>query len=265
MTEDINTQDVLGETRLFEAVSEDNVDEVSRLLSLGADPNISENNGITPLMEAVSNGNLQIARSLLGGGADPHLLDNFGATVLDWAKVYPEAADLIRSHIVPHRLETSIRTRERTLAEDRRKVVEIVRNLPETRTLDIHCVLRDGDLECKALSEGEARQFINNALQLRNDLGESSEDDIDHGNESWSIDVRRELVGVVDGVLWGCGTEDAPRPHVSWKCPACAATHNTDLEEGEPNPVLWGCEAGFGDAWFLVRRRHENGDVVQQD
>ena len=74
MDKGINSRDEVGATRLFEAVSDEDVAEASRLLSLGADPNIPEVNGITPLMDAASGGNSEMVELLLEHGFIEHIV-----------------------------------------------------------------------------------------------------------------------------------------------------------------------------------------------
>jgi len=82
----INVRDSVGATRLFEAVSDNNIKEVKLLLSKGADPNVPENNGITPLMDAASGGDLAMVKLLLKHGAKADLKDNFGSDAINYAE-----------------------------------------------------------------------------------------------------------------------------------------------------------------------------------
>jgi ankyrin repeat protein len=82
----IDKQNVLGESELKIACTNDAMQKVKRLLVKGADPNISDVNGITPLMEAASGGALEIVQLLIAYGADPHRQDNFGDTALIYAR-----------------------------------------------------------------------------------------------------------------------------------------------------------------------------------
>ena len=82
----VDRKDALGCTALFEAVSDDNFQEVKSLLEAGANPNISENNGTTPLMEASSGNNGKIVKLLLAHGANPNLNDNFGDDAASYAR-----------------------------------------------------------------------------------------------------------------------------------------------------------------------------------
>jgi ankyrin repeat protein len=95
----INDKDVVGATKLYNAVAYDRFKQVKALLAQGADPNIPENNGITPLMNAASRENLAMIKLLLEYGAKADLKDNFG----DDAIIYAEkqnchiAAEYLRS------------------------------------------------------------------------------------------------------------------------------------------------------------------------
>lgn len=82
----INDRDEVGQTALFEAVSDDAIERIQELLTEGADPNISDNNGTTPLMEAASGGSVPIIELLLRYGARWDLLDNFGDSAVDYAR-----------------------------------------------------------------------------------------------------------------------------------------------------------------------------------
>ena len=57
-------RDELGCTQLFEGVSDNDTEKVQKLLELGANPNIPENNGITPLMDAAAGGPVQMMELL---------------------------------------------------------------------------------------------------------------------------------------------------------------------------------------------------------
>jgi uncharacterized protein len=81
-----------GATALFDAVCSGSKVEVERLLSLGADPNIAENNGITPLMEAAADGSVPMIELLLRHGARWDFCDNFGDSAVDYARAEKRAA-----------------------------------------------------------------------------------------------------------------------------------------------------------------------------
>jgi ankyrin repeat protein len=67
---------------LIEVVGENNLPEVRRLLSVGADVNAKDRFGNTPLIEASCYGHLQVFQALLDHGADIEAKDNFGRTPL---------------------------------------------------------------------------------------------------------------------------------------------------------------------------------------
>jgi ankyrin repeat protein len=70
---------------LFEASKENNVSEVSRLLSVGADVNAKDHCGYTPLHKACSKGRLQAVIELLEYGADIDATNNAAWTALHCA------------------------------------------------------------------------------------------------------------------------------------------------------------------------------------
>jgi ankyrin repeat protein len=70
---------------LILAAKENNVPEVCRLLTAGADVNAKDSKGETPLHWACRNGRVQIVKELLEHGADIEAKDNDGDTPLHWA------------------------------------------------------------------------------------------------------------------------------------------------------------------------------------
>lgn len=58
----------------------------TRLLSAGADPNLTQHGGYTPLHSAAQNGNLELVELLLARGADPQARTDDGNTALDLAR-----------------------------------------------------------------------------------------------------------------------------------------------------------------------------------
>jgi ankyrin repeat protein len=74
---------------LIEAAHENDLPEVRRLLSVGADVNakLCDNNGWTTLHKVCWNGNMQVVIELLDHGADIEAKDNDGDTPLHWAVI----------------------------------------------------------------------------------------------------------------------------------------------------------------------------------
>jgi ankyrin repeat protein len=70
---------------LIEAAQENNLAEVRRLLSVGADVNAKGNSDWTPLHWACEEGHVQVVIELLQHGADIEAKDNNGYTPLHWA------------------------------------------------------------------------------------------------------------------------------------------------------------------------------------
>jgi cytohesin len=69
----------------YYAVQYGKIPLVQRLLNMGADPNLQEEDDPTPLMEAVGRGNLELVKVLLKAGADPQATAEEGMTALDLA------------------------------------------------------------------------------------------------------------------------------------------------------------------------------------
>jgi ankyrin repeat protein len=67
---------------LHDAVADDDIAGVQRLLAAGADPNGKDEHGTKPLHHA---GNLQMIDLLCGKGANINGIDQFGDTLLHWA------------------------------------------------------------------------------------------------------------------------------------------------------------------------------------
>jgi ankyrin repeat protein len=67
------------------AVQENNLPEVSRFLSSGADVNAKDSSGWTPLIWACCQGHVQVAKELLDHGADIEAKNRYGETPLHWA------------------------------------------------------------------------------------------------------------------------------------------------------------------------------------
>jgi ankyrin repeat protein len=74
------------EQELIDAVGENNVPEVRRLMSVGADVNTRDSDqGLTPLLEASGLGHVQVVNDLLEHGADIQAQTTSGSTPLHWA------------------------------------------------------------------------------------------------------------------------------------------------------------------------------------
>lgn len=84
---DVNYHHDQGFTVLIEAVGENDIATVQKLLKKGADVNLKTTNfwGGTALMKAAENGNEEIVRLLLEHGADVNVLDNYKEAALVYA------------------------------------------------------------------------------------------------------------------------------------------------------------------------------------
>jgi ankyrin repeat protein len=74
-----------ADQELIEAARENNLPEVSRLLSVGADVNTKNNYGNKPLHWACSRGHVQVFKELVEHGADTEAKNSNGWTPLHWA------------------------------------------------------------------------------------------------------------------------------------------------------------------------------------
>jgi ankyrin repeat protein len=70
---------------LIAAANENNLPEVERLLSVGADVNAKDHYGDTPLHMACYRGHVQVFQALREHGADIELKNNYGRTPLHCA------------------------------------------------------------------------------------------------------------------------------------------------------------------------------------
>lgn len=86
----VTWHDTDGETALMVAANLGTVEQVQKLVQLGADVNATDNNGQTPLMYAAMGGQMDSLKFLLLQGADPHHRNCFGHSA--WNMLPPEAA-----------------------------------------------------------------------------------------------------------------------------------------------------------------------------
>jgi hypothetical protein len=75
----------LNNTPLINAVIEEDIDQVTKLLESRVTVDKMNNDGTTALMEASFNGNLDIVKLLLSYNADPNLVDKNGCSSFNWA------------------------------------------------------------------------------------------------------------------------------------------------------------------------------------
>ena len=94
---DINVKDETGETPLYRAVFNRQMDVVKVLLEHGADVNAKADNGYTALMWAAYHGSKDIVQMLLEKGADVNIENNYGSRVWDGSD--REIVKVINEHI----------------------------------------------------------------------------------------------------------------------------------------------------------------------
>ena len=94
---DINVKDGTGETPLFRAVFNGEMDAVKVLLKHGADVNQKNDDGYTALMWAAYKGSKDIVQMLLEKGADVNIKNNYGSRV--WVGSDREIVKVINEHI----------------------------------------------------------------------------------------------------------------------------------------------------------------------
>jgi ankyrin repeat protein len=85
---DPNGRGLNGVTALMSYAWRDRKDAVEKLLQLGADVNLQDNDGDAALHGVAKSGNLEIIDMLLEKGADPNLKNKLGGTPLMWAAVF---------------------------------------------------------------------------------------------------------------------------------------------------------------------------------
>ena len=79
---DVNVSEADGSTPLLWAAHSNDADLVTRLLKVGARPNVRNRLGSTPLLEAAFNANTEAIKALLDAGADPKAAGADGETPL---------------------------------------------------------------------------------------------------------------------------------------------------------------------------------------
>lgn len=95
--------DICGRTPLFWAAKNGFIHVVKKLLDLGADVHLRDNQGRTPLHLAIIAGYPRIAQELLAAGSDHMKRDHLGLSVKDYAKRYWRFAEIFW-HLGPRRV-----------------------------------------------------------------------------------------------------------------------------------------------------------------
>jgi hypothetical protein len=93
------TEEILNriDQELFVATAWNNLAEIRRLLSVGADVNAQDNNGWTPLHEATWFCHLEVVIELLGHGADTENKDDTGETPLHHASCSEDHLAIVKA------------------------------------------------------------------------------------------------------------------------------------------------------------------------
>lgn len=87
---DIETSGMNGDTPLIYVAYKENADMVRFILSKGADVNAKNDSGTTALNHAIFKANEEIVRLLIENGADVNSVDYSKRTPLDWAQMWDE-------------------------------------------------------------------------------------------------------------------------------------------------------------------------------
>jgi len=97
---DVNGRNNRGQTPLHMAASRGHKEMVEILIENGADINATDNNGRTPLHVAVSHNHKDVSELLIAKGTDVNARDSQGQSPLDWAKDkgHTEIVELLRKH-----------------------------------------------------------------------------------------------------------------------------------------------------------------------
>jgi hypothetical protein len=81
-TEMINATEISERDEIFEAISEEDIDFIQEMGSVGVNFNVQDEDGITPLFWAVLNNNVGLLNTLIKFGANPNIADADGDTAL---------------------------------------------------------------------------------------------------------------------------------------------------------------------------------------
>ncbi len=96
-----------GDSPLFQAIRDGNLESLRAQLSQGADKNARDNRGATPLMHAAAFGTAEAVQVLLDAGAEVNARNSFDATALVWG-----AADAVKVRLlVEHGADVNARTK----------------------------------------------------------------------------------------------------------------------------------------------------------
>ena len=96
---DVNVkEDRYGRTPLHRAAAFGDKEIVELLIAEGADVNAQNGGGPAPLHYAAGEGRKEIVELLIAKGADVNAAMKNGHTALNWTKLHPETAELLRKH-----------------------------------------------------------------------------------------------------------------------------------------------------------------------
>jgi len=95
---DVNAKNERGETPLHSAAYDGHKEIIELLIAEGADVNAQNGGGPAPLHYAAGEGRKEIVELLIAKGADVNAAMKNGHTALNWTKLHPETAELLRKH-----------------------------------------------------------------------------------------------------------------------------------------------------------------------
>lgn len=92
----IDQTDIHNQTALYQFSINNDTNNVYKLLTLGANPNIADDEGVTPLMNAITNNNFNMVKILVSKGASIKAKDKKNNTVLNYALKSPSNGNIVK-------------------------------------------------------------------------------------------------------------------------------------------------------------------------